>query len=58
MQMEKRGHQIKKQIETLLLQQKFEEAVQKWVSKLRSQAFIDITTDKVTSGKHGEKQFA
>lgn len=48
----------KKQIENLLLQQKFEEAVRNWVSKLRSQAFIDITTDKVTSGKHGEKQFA
>ena len=30
----------RKQIEQLLLQRKFEEAVQSWVSKLRSQAFI------------------
>jgi peptidyl-prolyl cis-trans isomerase SurA len=32
----------KKMIESLLLQQKFEEAVQNWVSKLRSQAFIVV----------------
>jgi peptidyl-prolyl cis-trans isomerase SurA len=30
----------RKQIESLLLQRKFEEAIQNWVSKLRSQAFI------------------
>jgi peptidyl-prolyl cis-trans isomerase SurA len=33
----------KKQVEGLLLQRKFEEAVQSWVSKLRSQAFINTT---------------
>lgn len=32
----------KKQVQNLLLQRKFEEAVQNWVSKLRSQAFINI----------------
>lgn len=32
----------RKQIENMLLQQKFEEAIQNWVSKLRSQAFIEI----------------
>ncbi len=31
----------RKQVENLLLQRKFEEAVQNWVSKLRSQAFIN-----------------
>jgi peptidyl-prolyl cis-trans isomerase SurA len=34
----------RKAIESLLLQQKFEEAVQNWVSKLRSQAFVVINT--------------
>lgn len=33
----------RKQIENLLLQRKFEEAVQNWVSRLRSQAFITNT---------------
>jgi peptidyl-prolyl cis-trans isomerase SurA len=33
----------KKQIENLLLQRKFEEAVQNWVARIRSQAFINIT---------------
>ena len=33
-------HPIKSKFENLLLQRKFEEAVQNWVSKLRSQAFI------------------
>lgn len=32
----------RKMIESLLLQQKFEEAVQNWVSKLRSQAFVVV----------------
>ena len=32
----------KKQIEQLLLQRKFEEAVQNWISKLRNQAFVVI----------------
>lgn len=36
----------RKQIENLLLQRKFEEAVQNWVSKLRSQAFIVTNPDK------------
>jgi len=39
----------KKQVENLLLQRKFEEAVQNWVSKLRSQAFINTHTDTMTS---------
>lgn len=34
----------RKMIESQLLQQKFEEAVQNWVSKLRSQAFVVINT--------------
>ncbi len=34
----------RKQIENLLLQRKFEEAVQNWVSKLRHQAFIHISS--------------
>lgn len=41
------GHQPKpdrKVIESLLLQQKFEEAVQNWVSKIRGQAFIITNT--------------
>jgi len=33
-----------KQIENLLLQQKFEEAVQNWVSKLRAQAYIVVNS--------------
>lgn len=33
----------RKQIENQLLQRKFEEAVQNWVSKMRHQAFINIT---------------
>ena len=36
----------RKQIENLLMQRKFEEAVQNWVSKLRSQAFIVTNPDK------------
>ncbi|MBV9575211.1 MAG: peptidylprolyl isomerase [Gammaproteobacteria bacterium] len=32
----------RKQVESLLMQRKFEEAVQNWVSKLRSQAYIEI----------------
>lgn len=32
----------KKQIEAKIMQSKFEEAVQQWLSKLRSQAFIEI----------------
>lgn len=36
----------RKQIEDLLLQRKFEEAVQNWVSKIRSQAFIEMTQAK------------
>ena len=32
----------RKQIEQLLMQRKFEEAVQNWISKLRSQAFIVV----------------
>lgn len=32
----------RKAVENLLLQQKFEEAMQGWVSKLRSQAFINV----------------
>lgn len=36
----------RKQVEDLLLQRKFEEAVQNWVSKLRSQAFIEMTPTK------------
>jgi peptidyl-prolyl cis-trans isomerase SurA len=34
----------RKQIENLLLQQKLEEAVQNWVSRLRAQAFITTTS--------------
>lgn len=34
------GKPTRKQIENLLLEQKYEESVQNWVSKLRSQAFI------------------
>jgi peptidyl-prolyl cis-trans isomerase SurA len=37
---EKQAAPDRKQVEELLLQRKFEEAVQNWVSKLRSQAFI------------------
>jgi peptidyl-prolyl cis-trans isomerase SurA len=33
----------RKQVEEMLLQRKFEEAVQTWVSKLRGQAFIVVT---------------
>lgn len=36
----------RKQVEGLLMQQKFEEAVQNWVSKLRNQAFIQINVPK------------
>lgn len=36
----------RKQIENQLLQQKFEEAVQNWVSRLRSQAFIEMNLPK------------
>lgn len=43
---EKQSAPDRKQIEQLLLQRKFEEAVQNWVSKLRSQAFITIPSDK------------
>lgn len=32
----------RKQIESMLLQRKFEEAVQSWVSRLRSQAFVQV----------------
>lgn len=32
----------RKDVENLLLQQKYEEAMQNWVSKLRSQAFINV----------------
>lgn len=32
----------RKQVESLLMQRKFEEGVQNWVSKLRSQAYIEI----------------
>jgi peptidyl-prolyl cis-trans isomerase SurA len=38
----KEGAPSRKQIENLLLQQKFEQAIQNWVSKLRSQAFINM----------------
>jgi peptidyl-prolyl cis-trans isomerase SurA len=38
----KDGAPTRKQIENLLLQQKFEQAIQNWVSKLRSQAFINM----------------
>jgi len=43
------GNHIKpnqKQVEELLLQQKFEEAVQNWISKLRGQAYIVMNPDK------------
>lgn len=43
---EKEAMPDRKQIENLLLQQKFEEAVQNWVSKLRSQAFIMSNLNK------------
>lgn len=36
----------RKQVEELLMQRKFEEAVQNWVSKLRSQAFIVLDPSK------------
>ena len=36
----------KKTIERLLLQQKFEDAVQNWVAKLRSQAYIVMQEPK------------
>lgn len=36
----------RKQVEEFLLQQKFEEAVRNWVSKLRSQAFITTNPEK------------
>jgi peptidyl-prolyl cis-trans isomerase SurA len=36
----------RKQVEELLLQRKFEEAVQNWVSKLRNQAFIVMDPEK------------
>jgi peptidyl-prolyl cis-trans isomerase SurA len=36
----------RKQIEALLMQRKFEEAIQSWVSKLRSQAFIELNLVK------------
>ena len=36
----------RKAVENLLLQQKFEEAVQNWVSKLRSQAFVEVHPQK------------
>lgn len=36
----------KKQVEALLMQRKFEVEVQQWLSKLRSQAFIEITPAK------------
>lgn len=39
------GKPTKKQIENLLLEQKYEESVQNWVSKLRSQAFIVTNPD-------------
>lgn len=39
----------RKQVEGLLLQRKFEEAVQTWVSKLRSQAFVVIHPEKVNA---------
>lgn len=39
----KQAQPDKKQIENLLLQRKFEEAMQNWVSRLRSQAFINVT---------------
>ncbi len=39
------GAPSKAQIENLLLQQKFEQAIASWVSKLRSQAFINMNPD-------------
>ena len=36
----------RKSVENLLLQQKFEEAVQNWMSKVRSQAFIQVHPQK------------
>lgn len=36
----------RKDIENLLLQRKFEEAVQNWMSKLRSQAYISMNPEK------------
>jgi peptidyl-prolyl cis-trans isomerase SurA len=36
----------RKQVESLLMQRKFEEAVQNWVSKLRGQAYVVVKTEK------------
>jgi peptidyl-prolyl cis-trans isomerase SurA len=41
---ENHGLPSRKQVENILLQRKFEEAVETWVSKLRSQAFVKIYT--------------
>jgi len=43
------GAPSKKQVEDLLLQRKFEEAVQNWVSKIRSQAFVVMQPTKTTA---------
>jgi peptidyl-prolyl cis-trans isomerase SurA len=37
----------RKQVESVLLQRKFEEAIKTWISKLRAQAFIKITSNTV-----------
>lgn len=42
----KQAEQSRKQAEEILLQRKFEEAVQTWVSRIRSQAYIVINPDK------------
>jgi peptidyl-prolyl cis-trans isomerase SurA len=39
----------RKDIENLLLQRKFEEAVQNWVSKLRSRAFISLKAEQASN---------
>ncbi len=39
----------RKQVEKLLMQRKFEEAIQNWVSKLRSQAYIETNAVKMTA---------
>lgn len=43
---EKQAAPNRNEIQNLLLQRKFEEAVQNWISKLRSQAFINMTPEK------------
>ena len=40
-----------KEVENLLLQRKFEEAVQNWVSKLRSQAYISLNSEKQSANE-------